>query len=138
VELRTEENKTTVSKNFETWLGDLQSAVNENSKTYGEKNTSSKIRLQKTAMQKSKIRVKVIYLLDVQKNNSLVVHIRMVELLENDVWGNSGSVSLEKLAYKAHSYLVDNAWANDDADIGQLLMTGSRGYDSTAHNFPSR
>lgn len=133
-----EGTKTTVSKNFETWLGDLQSKVNENSKRHtSEKNTSSKSTTAKESDAEAKIRVKVIYLLDAQNNNSLVVHTRMVELLENDVWGNSGNVSLEKLAYKAHSYLIDNAWADADADIGQLLMTGSRGCRSTAHNFPT-
>jgi uncharacterized Zn finger protein len=133
-----EGTKTTVSKNFETWLGDLQSAVNENSQKHtGEKNPSSKYTAANDIDAEVKIRVKVIYLLDVQKNKSLVVHSKMVELLENDVWGNSGSVSLEKLAYKAHSYLIDNARADDDADIAQLLMTGSRDYGSTAHNFPA-
>ncbi len=127
-----------VSKNFETWIGDLQNTVSENSQTRtSEKHTTSKSTSAYDSNAEAKIRVKVIYLLDAPTNHALTIQIRMIELLENDVWGNSGNVSLEKLAYKAHSYLIDNAWADTDADIGQLLMTGNRGYHNTTHNFPA-
>ncbi|MBP9090756.1 DEAD/DEAH box helicase [bacterium] len=133
-----ETTKDIVSKNFESWLGDLQNVVSENSqKRTSEQHTSSKSKSARDSDAEAKIRVKVIYLLAAPTNQALTIQIRMVELLENDVWGNSGNVSLEKLAYKAHSYLIDNAWADADADIGQLLMTGSPGYHNTAHNFPA-
>ncbi|MBA4075334.1 MAG: hypothetical protein C0508_09840 [Cyanobacteria bacterium PR.023] len=122
------EQKQTISKSFETWLGDLQSAAGENKHKYASAHNSDA---------QSKIRVIVIYLLDAASDNTLTVRTRMVELLENDSWGNTSTVSLEKLAYKAHSYLIDNAGADADANIAQLLMTGNADNFNATHNFPA-
>ncbi|MFA6208513.1 MAG: DEAD/DEAH box helicase [Candidatus Obscuribacterales bacterium] len=134
-----------LSKDFEQWFDDLQATVGEteqmrlNSRESGGDgrgvgdNANSHIK----SNDHEKIRVKVVYILGVRKDHALTVQIKMIELLENDVWGHAAHVSLEKLAYKAHSYLIDNAWAEDDAKIARMLSTEHSAYGSYLYIFPT-
>ncbi|CAN5298505.1 hypothetical protein BH11CYA1_BH11CYA1_22240 [soil metagenome] len=124
-----------LSKPFENWFADLQSV--KKSGQARPRDLSDNNNNNDNTGEHQRIRVKVIYLLDAPTQNLLTVQIKMFELLENDVLGNSAWVSLEKLAYKAHNYLIDNAWADADASICQLLLAGNSAYKSTRQSFPT-